>query len=167
MKIPALFFAPSGKRAIYRCLAVLLPCALIGNAVAAVDEWSELFNGSAVKQESVLDAGVEVWPVVRSMMTGDVNESERWSKRGPEGCVCLPPCLAISSDSIQCMLPLHQFESESVSGKCSKQSANECGVEFIRNRKYQMLKHLAIFVLAFIGASELMLWLVFRKTPNV
>ena len=61
-----------------RKLSIAFPCVLVCGLSFGSDKAAEHFNGGAMRQESAFDVGVDVRPVVRSVVAYDIYEGQSW-----------------------------------------------------------------------------------------
>jgi len=152
-----------------RRLAICFPCLLIPIAAVGGDKSTEDFNGSAVRQEGMLDMCVNVGPVMGSVVSRDVDECERWGERGPKGCAGSPTFCDSRLFQGKFMLLSDQVQSKPVGYECPKQSAEGGSKQLIGHGGYVSWDVL-FFLGGLLGGSELML-LALRKgwirMPNV
>jgi hypothetical protein len=163
------FFGYSVFVANCRCLAICFPCLLIPVSSVAGDKAAEDFNGSAVRQEGLLDMSVNVWPVVGSVVSRNVDECKGWGESGPKGCAGSPTFCDSQLFQGKFMLLPDQMQGKPVGDERPKQSAEGSGKQLIGHGGYISWAVL-LFLGSLLAGSELMLLALRRKwirMPNV
>ena len=154
----------------HRCrLAVLFPSLLVPVASGGSNEAAENFNGSTVRQEGFLDMGINVRPVVGAVVTGYIDECQRWREGSTEGCTRSTPFGGSSLPQGQFMLLSYQVQGKPVGHECADQSPERGGKQLIGHGGYISWEVL-LFLGGLLGGSEFILWMWRRKwirMPNV
>ena len=170
--VPIDVFAPLFGASIFmphrRKLAIALPCLLVCGLVFGADKAAEQFNGSAMRQEFSLNMGVDVRPVMGSMVASNVDEGHGWGKGCSEGCA--RGTAFCDSGLLQCqfMLLSDQVQGKPVGHERAEQSAERSGKQLIGHGGYVSWEVL-FFLGGLLGGSELMLLALRRnwvRMPN-
>ena len=155
-------FADSVVMTHCRMFAVLFPCLLIPVAAFGGNEATEHFNSSPMKQERALDVGINVGPVVGSMMTSNVDEGQRRREGSAERCAGCATFFDVSEFKCESVLLSDQVQSESVGHESTKQGTERSRKQFIGHGGYVSWSVL-FFLGGLLGGSELMLLALRRK----